>query len=239
MTPRPPPIVDTAARRDVLARRLLGARGASSSTNPPGRPSRAPPPASTVAEAMESLRRRYEERVTHAKAAQARRYVGHAEEALARGDSIAAANAFRVAASLSPADGDLAGKAQEAQAKADAVLSETYTRQATYEEKTGQWAEATRSWKRVCKARPNDPDVHASCANAIVKAGGDLHEAGRLAERACVLEPKTARYRVALANVYLAAGLALNARRELDTAAQLAPHDGTIKDMITRIGSKE
>ena len=59
-----------------------------------------------------------------------------------------------------------------------------------------------------------------------------------MAERACSLAPKAARYRVALANVYLAAGLGLNARRELEAAAQLAPHDGTIEAMIKRLGSR-
>jgi hypothetical protein len=39
---------------------------------------------------------------------------------------------------------------------------------------------------------------------------------------------------VTLANCYSAAGLALNAKRELDTAAQLAPHDDTIQSMIKR-----
>jgi curved DNA-binding protein CbpA len=236
-----PTAMDVAARRDMLARRLLGGRGAagSSSSPPAPRTSLAPPPTPTVAEAMESLRRRYEDRVALAKAAQARRYLAHGEEALARGDAIAAATALRIAVSLSPTDQDLARKAHDAQTKADTVLSETYTRQAAYEEKTGQWTEAARSWSRVCKARPSDPDAHCYAANAIVKAAGDLHEAARLAERACTLEPKTARYRVALANVYIAAGLALNARRELDAAAQLAPHDGTIKEMIGRIGSKE
>src|SRR3979409_794299 len=97
----------------------------------------------------------------------------------------------------------------EAQVKADAVLSQTYTRQAAYEEKTGQWAGAARSWTRVCKSQPHDPDAHEHAASALVKAGGDLHEAGRLADRACVREPKNARYRVTLANVYPAAGIAL------------------------------
>jgi len=240
--PAPPasplPSVDISARRDALARRLLGARGATSSSSPPPRISVTPPASPTVAEAMEALRRRYEERVLRAKAVQARRYIANGQVALASGDAISAANAFRVAVTLSPGDAALEQMAGQAQAKADAVLSETYAKQAAYEEKTGQWAGAARSWTRVCRARSGDAQAHEHAANAIVKAGGDLHEAGRLAERACVLEPKAARYRVALANVYLAAGLTLNARRELETAAQLSPHDDTIESMMKRIGSK-
>ena len=238
VSPVATPSVDVAARRDALARRLLGGRAAGSSSAPPPRISISPPATPSVSEAMEALRRRYEERVSRAKSTQARKYVASGEAAVAKGDAVAAANAFRVAASLAPTDPDLERKAQEAQARADAVLSETYTRQAVYEEKTGRWADAARSWSRVCKARPNDAEAHEHAANALVKAGTDLHEAGRLAERACALEPRAARYRVALANVYLAAGLTLNARRELDAAAQLSPHDDTIQAMMKRLGSR-
>ncbi|MGA7121599.1 MAG: DnaJ domain-containing protein [Polyangiaceae bacterium] len=234
----PPPSADVAARRDALARRLLGGRSPTSSSNPPPRVSVVPPPAPTVADAMGALRRRYEDRLASARAVQARRYIANGELALASGDAISAANAFRVALTLVPGDPALEKAALEAQAKADVVLSETYAKQAAYEEKTGQWAGAARSWARVCKARPNDADAHEHAANAMVKAGGDLHEAARLADRACTLAPRTARYRVALATVYLAAGLTLNARRELDTAAQLAPHDDTIVAMMRRVGSK-
>jgi tetratricopeptide (TPR) repeat protein len=190
----------------------------------------------STGEAMGALRRRYEERKSMAKATQARVYVTRGEEALAAGDAIAAANAFRVAISLSPEDPELERTAKEAQGRAEELLAETYQKQATYEEKNGQWTEAARSWARVCRARPNDDNAHERGANAIVKAEGDLHEAARLAQRACSIKPQNAPYRVTLANVYLAAGLALNARRELETAAQLAPQDGTIQAMLRRVG---
>jgi curved DNA-binding protein CbpA len=243
-----PPRIDIAVRRDALARRLMGGRNPSSSTPPPRAPVAAPPaamtppsavsapPRSNVAGAMDALRRRYEERVDRAKAAQAGKYIATAEAALARGDSVAAATAYRVALTLSPDDAELERVAHEAQIKADAVLGETYARQGAYEAKTGQWVEAARSWARVCAARPTDADAHAHAANAIVKANGNLHEASRLAERACTIEPKRSRHRVTLANVYLAAGLGLNARRELETAAQLDPQDGNIQAMMKRMG---
>ena len=155
---------------------------------------------------------------------------------MAAGDPVAAANAFRVALTLAPNDSDLVRMAEETQVKADAILSETYARQAGYEEKNGQWAEAARSWGRVLKARPKDAGAHEHAATSLVKADGDLHEAARLAQIACALEPAHPAFRVTLANVYLAAGLTLNARRELETAAQLAPHDGTIRAVLERVG---
>jgi curved DNA-binding protein CbpA len=233
----PGPAVQAAARRDALARRLLGGRTPHTPSTPPatGQVAMRAPLPSTV-DAMDALRRRYDERVTHAKNAQARKYIANGEAALAAGDAVAAANAFRVAKALSPNAPELERAANEAQQRADAILSETYAKQAGYEEKNGQWAEAARSWLRVTKARPQDSLAYERAANAIVKAGGDLHEAGRVAKHACTLEPQAASFRLTLANVFLAAGLTLNARRELETAAQLAPHDGTIQAMLRRVG---
>jgi curved DNA-binding protein CbpA len=228
--------VALAARRDALARRLLGGRGGSS--NPPGHSSSGPTAtqsASSTADAMESLRKRYEERVSRAKASEARKYVANARTAEAAGDAIAAANAYRVASRLAPEDTEVAKATQAAQVKADGILGETYTKQASYEERNGQWPEASRSWSRVCKARPNDAPSHERAANAILMAGGDQHEAARLAKRACEIDPKNAAFRVTLAKVYLGAGLGLAARRELETAAQLAPQDDTIRSMLKKL----
>jgi curved DNA-binding protein CbpA len=231
--------VDPAVRREALARRLMAGRSgsgsASSSTPPVGSmpPSQSTPSAT---DAMAALRRRYEERRAMAQAVQARKYIANAEAAMAAKDPVAAANAFRVAMTLSPGEPGLVERAKEAQTQADTLLAETYARQAAYEEKNEQWAEAARSWARVCRARADDAAAHERAASAIVKAGGDLHEASRLAMRACTLDAENASFRTTLANVYLAAGLTRNARRELETAAQLAPHDDTIQAMLKRVG---
>jgi curved DNA-binding protein CbpA len=230
--------VAMAARRDALARRLLGNRGSSPSS--PSMPAVSPsapvaPVIPSASEAMGALRRRYEERVARAKVYEASKYVTNAKAAATANDPIGAANAYRVAAQLTPDDPEIARGAAEAQAKADLVLGETYTKQAAYEEKNGQWVEASRSWTRVCKARPNDAAAHERAANALLKSEGDLHEAGRFAKRACELTPGSAAYRVTLASVYIAAGLPLGAKRELETAAQLSPQDDTIRSMLKKL----
>jgi curved DNA-binding protein CbpA len=229
--------VAIAARRDALARRLLGGRDHSSAPpagrNPSGAPASPAPP--TTADAMEALRKRYQDRVARAKASEARKYVTNARAADAAGDPIGAANAYRVAAQLSPADPELAAAAQAAEAKADLILGETYAKQAAYEERNQQWPEASRSWSRVCKARPNDATAHERAAHALLMQKGDSHEAGRLAKRACEIEPANPAFRVTLAKIYLEAGLPLGARRELETAAQLAPQDDTIRSMLKKL----
>jgi tetratricopeptide (TPR) repeat protein len=184
---------------------------------------------------MASLRQRYEDRVARARAQEAQKYIGHGDAALAANDPVAAANAFRVALGLMPGDAELERRAQEAQTKADVILSETYIRQARYEEKNGQWSEAARSWGRVCKTRPGSALAHERAANALVQSKGDLHEAARAAERACELAPEDPGFRITLATVFEAAGLPLKARKELERAAQFAPQDVTIRTMLKRL----
>ena len=230
----------------MLARRLLGGHPSRPTTSPgmgpvkPGAPAGPgePPAAAPMhgAEAVNALKRRYEERMHRAKSREALKFATQAEAALASGDAVAAANAFRIAANLDTKDAELERKAAESRIKADALLAETYMRQGRYEETQGQWPEAARSWSRVCKVSPNNPIAHERAANAAVKASGDLHAGVRFGQRACELEPKNALFRITLATCYSAAGMTLNARRELDTAAQLAPHDGTIQSMIKRVG---
>ncbi|HEX4447174.1 MAG TPA: hypothetical protein VH044_10575 [Polyangiaceae bacterium] len=190
----------------------------------------------STTDAMTALRRRYDERMNGAKSSEARKFASQGDTAFAAGDMVAAATAYRIAADLAKGDTELGRKAREAREKADVLLRETYMRQARYEEAHSQWVEASRSWGRVCKTSLNDANAHDRAAHALVKSAGDMHDAVKFALRACELDSGNAYYRVTLASCYSAAGLTLNARRELDTAAQLAPHDDTIQSMIKRVG---
>jgi curved DNA-binding protein CbpA len=241
-----PPIsvdVNVATRRNTLARRLVGSSGSRVSSLPPEEAASAtfraakPQPIPT-AEAIDLLRRRYEERVRLVRAGEARKYARQADAAMAAGELVAAATAYRVAANLATDDPELERKALESRTQADVLLSDTYTRQAQYEEGREQWGDAARSWARVCKVRPDTASAHERAANAILKARGDMHDGVRFAKRACDIEPSNPFYRIALANCYAAAGLMLNARRELDTAAQLAPQDVTIQTIIRNVESR-
>jgi tetratricopeptide (TPR) repeat protein len=231
-TPRPFPASepDPAARREAFARRLLGGRSPGASVPPP-RASTPPPP--TTADAMESLRRRYEERVLAARAAEARKYAARGDEAARTNQVAKAASAFEVAHGLTPHDDELKRKASAARAQADAVLAQTYRGQAEYEEKNQQWAEAARSWAGACKATPNDSPMHQRAANAALRVG-DLPAALELALQACALDPSNAAGRATLGNVYLTMGQGPDARRELEAAAGMAPRDDTIQQMLKK-----
>jgi predicted TPR repeat methyltransferase len=136
---------------------------------------------------------------------------------------------------MAPEDPEILRDYEDARAKADAVLSDTYSRQAQYEEKSQEWSAAARSWKRVVAVRPNDGHCHERAAAAMTRAGEKLQEAAKLARRACEIEPTNLRYKLTLAEVYLAAGLTLNAKRELEAAAQISPQDGTLQTLLRRV----
>jgi tetratricopeptide (TPR) repeat protein len=226
------PEIDPALRRETFARRLLGGRASSPSIPPAPRPST--PPTPTTAEAMGSLRRRYEDRVAAARSVEARKYAARGEEAVRTNQVAKAASAFEVAHGLAPHDDDLKRKATAARAQADSVLGQTYRGQAEYEEKNGQWADAARSWAGACKARPNDTVAHQRAASATLKVGADLSGALRFAQHACSLDPTSVSSRVTLGEIYLTTGQGADARRELETAASLAPHDDTITQMLKK-----
>jgi curved DNA-binding protein CbpA len=238
--PRPPapsanslPPMDPQARRDALARRLMGA-AAPSKAPPPRAPSQPPqsPLGGTTQEAMDALKRRYEERLGEAQKQQAKKYTAIGQQAHANNDFIAAANAFKVALSFAPDDVKLKELYEITQQKADTLLAESYQKQAAYEERFEHWAEAAKSWVRVTKARPNDARAHDRAAHTLWKAGTDLRQAAEHGKKATMLDPSNAQYKVTLATVYLAAGMLLNAKRELEQAQQLDPKNQQVKTLL-------
>lgn len=111
-------------------------------------------------------------------------------------------------------------------------LADTYAKQARYEEELGKWGQATLSWARVCEGRPDDYLAHRRTAEGLLKSNGDLHRARGYAQRAVELSPDDAKARALLGRVFIAAGLKLNAKRELEIAAKLDPADDLVKNLL-------
>jgi hypothetical protein len=223
-------------RREMLARRLTG-NGAR--PPPPAAPAVSPATYAKPADAVDALKRRYEARLLAAKTSQAKKYAESGIAARAKGDVVAAANALRVAVTFDENNAELKAAYEDAQRASDQLLAEQYSKQADYEEKAERWPDAARSWQRVARARENDAKAHERAAHCLVKASGNLHEASKLAQRAVQLNPKSAQAHVVLANVYLAAGLGKNGKRELESALALAPNDAGIVTLLKRIGKGE
>ncbi len=147
----------------------------------------------------------------------------------------AAANAYRIAASLAPEDQAVQATCAEAVRLADAALADGYWRQALYEEGQDRWAEAALSYSKVCNGRPTSAKAHERVAVATLKSSANIRRAVDFARRAVELEPKSAQFRLTLASAYMAAGLERSALGEIERALELAPGDQKIKDLSQQV----
>jgi curved DNA-binding protein CbpA len=224
------------ARREALARRLVGGnssvRPAAASAPPVEKPN--PLKYANSSDAMDALKRRYEDRIEHATVSQANKYVKSAEESLAKGDYVAAASNYGIATRFSPNDVALAQRAQEVRNEADKIMCDSYLKQAQYEERSGHWPEAARSWAKVARIKPTDASVRERTANAILKAEGDLHDAAEHAKQAIAIDPGAVAHHVTLAEIYVKAGLSASARVAAEAGLQVEADNATLKGIVKK-----
>jgi predicted Zn-dependent protease len=186
-------------------------------------------------DAMDALKRRYEDRRSEAMRQQSKKYRDVGDLARSKNDMVSAANAYRVAAGLAPEDDALQKLALATAESAENVLVETYQKQALYEERNGRWADAMRSWQRVARNRPTDAKIWDKLARSTLEAGGDLHAAADAAKRAIEYGSAIVAYRITLIEIYLAAGLTIAAKRDLETASRMEPGHPAILALLTRL----
>jgi tetratricopeptide (TPR) repeat protein len=148
------------------------------------------------------------------------------------GDLLSAASALQSALALDSNRVEIQKEYARVSKAVTRNLADNYEKQARYEEKMGKWAAAAMSWDRVAEGRPDDVNAARSAAEAMLKAGGDLHRAQRHAQRAVDIAPSDVANVVVLARVMLAAGLRLNARRELEKAVKLDPQNEMIRNLL-------
>lgn len=162
----------------------------------------------------------------------ATRHVAEAKKAEQEGNLVAAANSMRLALAVGGESPELRADYTRVRTQLATSLAENYERQAQYEERSGKLAAAAASWIKVCEGRPTDVLAHTHAARLLASARGDLHEAKRMALRATELGPTVTIARRVLGEVYLAAGLLRNAKREFQTAAKLDPADEIVKNHL-------
>lgn len=164
------------------------------------------------------------------------KHLNDSKEAEASGDLVGAVNALRLGLALAPDREDLQQEHKRLRGALAKELSATYEKQARYEEDNGLWAAASRSWVKVSDGRPTDGRPLRRAAAAMLKAkNADLKEAKQLAQKSVDLEPRSARARLILAQVFLAAGMQANAQRELEAAAKLDPRDEVVKTLLREL----
>ncbi len=85
--------------------------------------------------------------------------------------------------------------------------------------------DALRLYEEALHYRPFDAGVNHTASRLAWLVADDLRNAKEYAARACEAEPENAGYRRTLGQIYKAAGLKANARRELQQALRLDPKD--------------
>lgn len=164
-----------------------------------------------------------------------RSYLDQATKAFEGGDLKGSARLLDLLDALEWNRPQLRASYEELERKVYAGLASTFQQQAEYETKQQRWKQAARSWLKVCRGRPNDPECHRAVAEALLAQKADLRKAKDLAQRAVDLAPKDARARRVLGHVFLEAGMHLNARRELEAAAGLNRGDQETKVLLSKI----
>ena len=248
--PRPSTPAERRERaRTLLRKRLDGATGRHSDPQPARTTAPAPADQSVSERPTYSPKERRESLINSLKnsvhqsgsaAARARRptqdaielHVGQSKESEARGDWLGAANAMRLALALDQDDLEMQRECERLSFKVAESLADNYQKQAKYEERAGKWRAAGLSWGRVSDGRPNDAAAALSAANALLKAGAELRHAERHARRAVEIQGENIDNLCLLVRIYLAAGLKLNARRELEQAARLDRDHEVVKNLM-------
>jgi curved DNA-binding protein CbpA len=230
-TPRPRVSVSPEDRRRALARKL-GASVPPAGARPP---SSDPVPAHSPREAAaEALKQRYEAHLARVRDERLKRYLQAAEDAVASKNMVAAANALRIAVSLSPENSTLAERFEAIEQQASATLSDKYIEQARYEERRGEFATAAQAYERALRGRPS-AQLHERAAHCLLEIRGDPKKASDHSRKAVEMAPNEAAYRITLARSYARAGMEQSALGELERARTLDSSDDTIKDWIKRV----
>jgi tetratricopeptide (TPR) repeat protein len=165
-------------------------------------------------------------------------HLEHAREAEAQGNLVAAVNALRLALAMTGERPDVLADYDRVRVAYAVSMADTYEKQAKYESRTGRWGDAALSWSKVCDGRPDDGLAHLNAAIALLEAKGDLSSARAYAQTALDLMPGNVLAHRALGRVYAAAGMGLNARRELEKVVKMDPHDDEMKALLKTLAGR-
>ena len=95
-------------------------------------------------------------------------------------------------------------------------------------------SEALKLLEEAMGYRPGDAEVHVRAARAACELE-DFDRAHEYAERACELAPESASYKAVLARVLRRQGLRQKAKKVLDEASRLDPHDEEVMEELRRL----
>jgi curved DNA-binding protein CbpA len=140
-----------------------------------------------------------------------------------------AAGAVRLAIAFDPDNEAYREQFAGVQRKAHEERARALVKQGEAALELRDFAQAVNLFEEAAHYRPADPELSIRAAKIAWQALGELRRAKELTMHAVELAPDNGAYRRLLGLVYKDAGLAANARRELDAALRLDPHDAEAK----------
>jgi curved DNA-binding protein CbpA len=149
-----------------------------------------------------------------------------------------AAASVRLAIAFDPWNEAVKEAFGEVQHKANEERAEQLLKEANANLDLRRVAEALPLFEEALHYRPQDPEVNHTTARLAWLAADDLKKAKEYATRACELRPEVLVYRRTLGQIYKAAGLIANARRELETALRIDPKDVEAKQELRSLPKK-
>jgi curved DNA-binding protein CbpA len=147
-----------------------------------------------------------------------------------------AAASVRLAIAFDPANDAYRESFAEVQQRAHEERAKQLVREGEAALEVRDYGRAFHAFEDAVHFRPHDADLYSRAARLAWVSGGDLRKAKDFALVACELEPDRAAYRRTLGQIYDAAGLAANARRELKRALELDPSDDEARSAWASLG---
>lgn len=136
-----------------------------------------------------------------------------------------AAGSVRLAIAFDPQNDAYKSSFADVQRKAHEERARALLKEADGAYQLNDYRDAFRLYEEALHYRPFDAELSAKTGRLAWKLGGDLRKAKDYSMAACELEPENAAYRRTLGQIYKAAGLMANAKRELQAAVRLDPSD--------------
>jgi curved DNA-binding protein CbpA len=140
-----------------------------------------------------------------------------------------AAGSVRLAIAFDPDNEAYRERFSEVQRRAHEERARLLMKQAEGALELRDFPQAANLFEEAVHYRPADPELSIRAAKIAWQALGELRRAKDLAAHAVELAPENGGYRRVLGLVYKDAGLTANAKRELEAALRIDPHDGEAK----------
>jgi curved DNA-binding protein CbpA len=177
-------------------------------------------------------------RIVRDRRARAKRLFEAAMASFAEGRWLEAAGGVRLAIAFDPWNESYKERFGEVQRKAHEERAKQLVREAESALELRDLTTAVRAFGEALEYRPHDADLLHRAARLAWATGGDLHQAKEWAMAAVELDGTNAGHHRVLGQIYKAAGLDANARREFETAVAIDPKDEETRAELRAFGGR-